>query len=200
MSFKLEDLRSLQSMARAEAQVVLDAAQFADGEKWIDTGLRVDADVGLILGATGKIDLAPQQAGQFLVEPDGSGTSPGGPAGGSYRPGSLLGRIGEKGEIFVIGKRYEGKAPQEGKLYVYVVTGGIAPTGSYRVNLTSGYDIVPDTKRNLSPVTGRPPRTTPSRGGFDPGGTGFPGRGGTFPGGTGRQTPDTDDPRFRRDR
>jgi len=84
----------------------------------------------------------------------GSRRLPAGPTRGHPRPGdgphgpgrrysrfpggSLLGRIGVDGEIFVIGKKYAGLAPRDGKVYLAVCAYQSHPTGSYDVRITAG--------------------------------------------------------------
>jgi hypothetical protein len=142
LQFNLAFLTSIQSMAATRADLSLDAAQFGKEilGKWIDTGLTVDAESDLIITADGKVDLAPQQAGQYVSGPEGH---PQGQLANGHFAGTLLGRIGEKGEFFVIGKRFEGRVLAPGKLYVHVLpTGtGEGSTGAYKVKLTSGLDL-----------------------------------------------------------
>jgi hypothetical protein len=82
--------------------------------------------------------------------PGGGGPGGGGPAGfargdrGSFParsgPGALIARIGENGRTFVIGSRFEGLAPDDGKLYVRIVPSntGAESSGSYDVRVTTG--------------------------------------------------------------
>jgi hypothetical protein len=52
-------------------------------------------------------------------------------------PGTLLGRVGENGAIFVIGDRYEGVPGEEGKLFLYIAPSpnSSIPTGTYTVRI-----------------------------------------------------------------
>jgi hypothetical protein len=138
VQFKLADLRSLRSAAVSKVEVTLDAAQHAlQAGKWLDTGLVVEADSGLSFTASGQVDLAPQQAGQVVSGPEGF------PNGGNvngHSVGMLLGRIGDKGEPFLVGKRLEGRTVQEGKLYLQIVTGQPA-TGGYKVRVLAGAEV-----------------------------------------------------------
>ena len=113
--------------------------------------------------ASGTVDLrpAPGEAGTSLSGPDGlasrgprggGGFAPaagGGPAGGrgmvrpfgsTSSPGALLGRIGETGRIFFVGSRFDGTAPEDGKLYLRIVPSpnSAESSGSYDVRVTSG--------------------------------------------------------------
>jgi hypothetical protein len=53
-------------------------------------------------------------------------------------PGTLLGRIGENGNVFVVGDRYEGLPGEEGKLYLFLAPSPESPvaTGAYTVRVT----------------------------------------------------------------
>jgi hypothetical protein len=101
LTFKLTDLRAVYSMATSTADLSVEAAPFAAApDKWLDTGIEVEAGMGLVVSASGKVDLVPQQPGQFVAGPEGApraGQNLGVPMG------TLMGRIGEKGEPFAIG-------------------------------------------------------------------------------------------------
>jgi hypothetical protein len=139
MKFNLVDLKSIYSVAKNVAEVAVEAAPFqTNPERWHDTGLHIEAGMDLAVSATGKVDLSAQQPGVHVAEPDGyrSGQNMG------YPLGTLLGRIGEKGQIFVIGKRYDGRPTQSGKLYVYIVPiQNEAPKGSYKVKATAAFAL-----------------------------------------------------------
>ena len=98
----------------------------------------------------------PQQPGQFLAGPEGS------PQAGQNQfgilMGTLMGRIGEKGEPFVIGKRYEAKTTRGGKLYVFIVPAqnGQAPTRAYKVKATAGFSLAVNSSKN-HPTPPMPP-------------------------------------------
>jgi hypothetical protein len=150
LQFKIEDLQSLHSMARTEAAVAVEPA--ANGQlKWLDTGVLVETDMDLILRRSGQIEVN-------LTNP--TIPRPGNP------PGTLLGRIGDKGDTFVIGERFEGKSIHEGRLYVAVVPYSGKVTGKYRVDIHAGLELAPGLKR-IVPVqmssTGLPPPFDPSR-------------------------------------
>ena len=90
---------------------------------------------------SGKVDLVPQQPGQFISGPEGSINA--GQNNFGVLMGTLMGRIGEKGDVFVIGKRYEAKAARSGKLYVFIVPAqnGQAPSGAFKVKATAGFSL-----------------------------------------------------------
>jgi hypothetical protein len=55
-------------------------------------------------------------------------------------PGTLLGRIGEQGRVFVVGSRYEGTAAEDGKLYLRIApnSSNSEASGSYDVRVSLG--------------------------------------------------------------
>jgi hypothetical protein len=140
VQLKIADLRSMESTGgTGEVKLSIDAAIYAAGNnQWLDTRYNVTADAKLVIAATGEVDLyGNQQPGQYISGPDGNRN-----VGrfGTHMPGTLLGRIGEDGAIFIVGKRYEGAAPQEGKLYLRIVPiqGSGGATGNYQVKVSSG--------------------------------------------------------------
>lgn len=136
---KVGNLRSLHSTSGSgEQDVTLEAAKYGiQPNTWFDTEYLVGEDHTLVVTASGQIDLTPQQPGQFPSEPDGNRNAG---QNGQYIMGTLLGKVGESGKVFVVGKRYEGKPGVEGKLYLHVVPvqyGGVPPSGSYKVKIAS---------------------------------------------------------------
>ena len=53
--------------------------------------------------------------------------------------GTLLGRVGENGKVFVIGERYDNVPGEEGKLYLHIVPSpwNNASSGTYQVHITT---------------------------------------------------------------
>jgi transposase-like protein len=152
LSLRLAELRSLHSAAVDRAEVAVEAAQFgAAAGKWADSGVTVEAGAGLVLAASGRVDLMPAKAGQHVSGPVGY------PARGSdagYQAGTLLGRVGEEGEVFAVGQRYEGRSPRAGRLYLRIVplAGGNGSAGAYQVKVSSGPGLEVEGKGN-SPAT-----------------------------------------------
>jgi hypothetical protein len=161
-TLKLAEVRSLRWGPQAsEAKVALDAARYgAQTEAWLDTGIRLRSGAGLQVMATGTVDLRPSDPGTMVAGPDGRGGgrggrgggfggAAGGPGGGGrgrggfgglQTPGTLVGRIGEFGRVFVIGSQFDGTAPEEGKLYLRIIpsTTGEESAGSYEVRVSAG--------------------------------------------------------------
>jgi hypothetical protein len=152
LSLRFAELRSLHSAAVDRSEVAVEAAQFGNGAgKWADSGVTVEAGVGLVVSASGRVDLVPAQAGQHVSGPAGY------PAQGSggHQAGTLLGRVGEDGPAFVVGQQYQGRSGKGGKLYLYIVplAGGNGSTGAYRVQVSAG----PGVEVRAAAGTGAPP-------------------------------------------
>lgn len=140
VDLKVVDLRSMEStVGSGEMKVTVDGALYGSGNnQWLDTRFMVNPDVKLVLTAGGEVDLyGNQQPGQFISAPDGNRNVG---RAGTHLPGMLLGKIGEEGAVFVVGKRYEGTPTVEGKLYLRIVPiqGSGGATGNYQVKITSG--------------------------------------------------------------
>jgi hypothetical protein len=161
-SLKLAEMRSLRAVgAEREVKVTVDAGKYGgQQEAWLASDLEVRSGTPLVIVAGGRVDLQPDDPGTMTAGPDGQSSRSsrdgrgfgGGPGGagfggrtvprtaGTATPGTLLGRIGESGRVFVVGSRYEGTAGEEGKLYLRIVpspTGG-ASSGNFDVKVTSG--------------------------------------------------------------
>jgi hypothetical protein len=128
-------------------EVVVDAAKYGSAhDQWMDTGIRLEAQVRMKITATGQVDIWPQQNGQYISGPAGLGQEAGVPvrfiAGRPQqsRAGALIGRIGETGTPFVIGERFSQTNPAEGKLYLHITPGpwGGGSNGNYRVKIATG--------------------------------------------------------------
>src|SRR5262249_28669239 len=114
----------------------------------LETNITVDSGATLSVTASGQVELAPQQPGTYICGPLGYGPRPG--MGGGFPakkagagfvkvyPGMLLGRIGENGNVFAIGDRYDAVPPGEGKLFLHInpSTYDSSSAGVYRVRIT----------------------------------------------------------------
>jgi hypothetical protein len=136
---KLSDLRSARTTSGSgEVEVAIDASKYGSNiNQWMETEFTVESDVRLKITASGTVDTYAQAAGQYLSGPEGNNQLG---QRGRYIPGQLLGRIGETGQVFVIGPNYDGTPQQEGKLYLHIwpFQGGGGATGSYTVKISSG--------------------------------------------------------------
>jgi len=158
----LAKMRTLRAIAGAfrEIEVAVDAGKYGNAGQWLQTDFQADRVTEVMITATGTVDLMPQGAGQQVVGPTGllglrtgrmkGGGGFGGGAGGFAGPaaggnviparhgGTLFGKIGEDGDIFIIGDRYEGTPDRDGKLYLHI---GPSPyngqsAGAYQVKIS----------------------------------------------------------------
>ncbi len=101
-SLKLAEIRSMKWLANErETKLAIDASRYGVAqEAWLSTGVKLRAGAGLVLTASGSVDLRPADAGTLLVGPDGrsptraGGFGPGGGGGGAGRgagPGGAAG-------------------------------------------------------------------------------------------------------------
>jgi hypothetical protein len=128
-------MRTLRSFADAglDIDLTIDAARYANQGQWLETDFQVDGRTTFVVTAKGQVDVWPQQGGQFIVGPNGlqgrnqgmqammiPGRKINGPLNGHVYGGALLGKIGEDGELFTIGERYEGAPEATGKLFLHI--------------------------------------------------------------------------------
>jgi hypothetical protein len=124
---KMRTLRTVGSVGPA-VEVALDAAKYANQNQWLATNFNVDGRTIVSITAKGQVDLWPEQPGQYLAGPNGYRVAAGGGFGGKAGKGGvartngglLIGKIGEDGDIFIIGERYEGTPLQTGVLYLQI--------------------------------------------------------------------------------
>jgi hypothetical protein len=137
----LSAMRTLRSIGGAtpDVEVAIDAGKFAVQGKWMATGYFVDGKSGIYISAKGQVDLAPDQGG-MIVGPNGQRAN--NPFGAKVKikgnvGGLLIGKIGEDGDSFVVGDRYEGTPVQAGTLYLHINPSpyGSQSTGSYDVRI-----------------------------------------------------------------
>jgi hypothetical protein len=154
---KLANMRSLRSILAAsfEVDVVIDATKYAAQGQWLDTTFVCDGRTPIIVTAKGQIDMLPGQGGQ-PAGPNGIvGGGRFGPGGmmamkgqriaGAINPqlhgGWLIGKVGEDGEPFLIGDRYEGRPDTEGNLFLTIGPGPWGPSiGTYDVKINRKND------------------------------------------------------------
>jgi hypothetical protein len=151
LELKPPQLRSIRRVADAvKVEILVDAAKHGrQNAPWMDTGFKVEANSKLMISASGEIDMNPQQPGQMAAGPNGMNNRGfnvnvgfrGGPGMGleNLSPGTLLGRIGDKGPVFIVGDRYSGTASRGGKLHllIFPVNWGAGAAGSYNVRLSA---------------------------------------------------------------
>jgi hypothetical protein len=137
---KLSQLRSLHQRGQTgDVEMIVDAGQFGTStDQWMDTGVAVDNNLRLIIRSEGQVDLWPQGPGQYMTTPKGYSTAG---KGGTHMAGTLLGRVGDNGKVFVIGEQYEGVHSTEGKVYVHIVPSpwNNVSSGSYKLRIRTDY-------------------------------------------------------------
>jgi hypothetical protein len=145
-SININDVISIRALASgANVEVSIDAAKYGSAhDQWLNTDIDVNAETDVLITATGKVDLWVDGTGQYVTGPNGYSGAVAGPrwngAVGAQRGGALLGRIGDDGEVFVIGERYKGTASHEGKLHLHIVPSpwGNPSVGNYNVQFITG--------------------------------------------------------------
>ncbi len=152
---KLADMRTLRAMGGAspDVEVGVDASKYANAGQWMDTNYLVDGRSIIVITARGMIDVWPQQGGNFMSGPNGFNATRNGMAfiGGGKRVGGvnqnqhcgmLLGKIGESGEIFTIGERYDGSPETEGNLFLHIGPSqwNVQSVGTYEVKIARKAD------------------------------------------------------------
>ncbi|MBI3407995.1 MAG: hypothetical protein HY040_06520 [Planctomycetes bacterium] len=146
---RMRGLRSLYG-STPDIELVIEAEKYAAQGQWMETEFQVDGRSTISITAKGTVDTWPQQNGQFMVGPNGlqgrnqglqivvpAGRKIRGQLNGNTYGGMLLGKIGEDGETFTIGERYEFTPETQGKLYLHI---GPSPwnvqcNGSYEVKI-----------------------------------------------------------------
>ena len=138
-----------------ESEVIVDAAKYALPNQWLDTGISVEGTANLSIIAGGEVELRPAAPGTYVCGPRGfargvaAAAAGFAPAGGKKKggfvvdgmvrayPGTLIGRVGENGETFLIGDRFDGPPEREGKLYLQIMSSpyDTGATGSYQVKV-----------------------------------------------------------------
>ena len=117
----------------------VDAGKYgSSASQWLDTNVLVDGISQLTIVANGQVDLWPQGPGQYLSVPKGY---PQAGKRGAHFSGTLLGRIGETGEVFVVGDRYQATPGREGKLYLQIVPNpwNSDSSGGYQVKVSMNF-------------------------------------------------------------
>jgi hypothetical protein len=148
-------MRSFRAMGGAspDVDVGVDASKYANAGQWMDTNYLVDGRSTIVITARGMIDVWPQQGGNFMSGPNGfnatrngmpfigAGKRIGG-VNGNQHCGMLLGKIGESGEIFTVGERYEGSPEIEGNLFLHIGPSqwNVQSVGTYEVKIARKSD------------------------------------------------------------
>ena len=156
-ALKVEQILSMKSIstARSRGEFSLDAAKYSDPtwSHWYDTGITVTKGEPLEIVAEGQIDHWPEQSrlntsSSYMSGPEGNEKPTRPPPSGvdvdprfsptRFQSGMIVGKIGERGPIFPIGKSYLTKsAPATGTLYLIITPTfwGKPAAGTFDVNV-----------------------------------------------------------------
>jgi hypothetical protein len=153
VELSLADMRTMRLMGNVsgDLDVKVAADKYSIRGQWLPTNFQVDGRSRISITAKGTVDLMPDDPGQMMVGPGGyrvTVANPGGFGGGGgfgkkasakSNGGLLVGKIGESGETFVIGERYEGTPAQQGRLYlqIYPSPYSTAASGFYEVKASA---------------------------------------------------------------
>lgn len=136
VNLKLSELRMMHLRQHAgKLDVVLDAAKYGSSlDQWCDSGITVDAGQRIVMTSDGSVDLWPQEPAKYMAAPKGYNTAG---KGGQFMAGALIAKVGENGKAFYVGDRYEGSAPEDGRLYLQIVPSpwNNASAGQFRVHI-----------------------------------------------------------------
>lgn len=138
VALKMTELRCMKSLGQRQQEVVVDAAKYS-GEQWFGTEIVLARSMKLLAKAEGSVDMWPQGPGQYMATPKGYNTAG---KGGKFMAGALVGRVGEKGEPFLLGEQYHAIPDQDGQLFLQIVASPWNNTsyGTYRVRISAQND------------------------------------------------------------
>ncbi len=160
-TLRVDEVRAFRTLnpAGQAVEVEVSAAQYGrqGWPAWLETAVEVAADDPLHVTAGGSIDLAPnQQPGQVTSGPGGfpqamvqgppvqqvvNGFNRGMAVNRQFLSGTLVGKIGANGPVFVVGNEYKQAKPgAAGKLYLAIAPSnwGGDSSGSYKVKVKVG--------------------------------------------------------------
>ena len=135
VKLQVAEVRALRSLAfGGETTVQVDASKYTDQAQtaWLDTDVELMGDTPVEVIASGQIRLYPGNGYEATPKGHPSYVTVTHPAG------ALLGKVGESGEVFLIGEKYTGTPKGQGKLFLR-----LAPSpwpnqaqGTFKVTIT----------------------------------------------------------------
>src|SRR5262249_55940296 len=142
VTLKIADVESMYFLFRgSETELTLDGRYALNNDVWLDTGVDVTERVHLVIMASGEIDMYATQryVGQYVGSPKGKKAWPGN-NGLPHEPGTLLGKIGENGKLFVVKDQFDDFAPATGRLFLRAAGNpyNVTTTGTYTINIQGG--------------------------------------------------------------
>lgn len=166
VQLKLADVSGMHFLAAgSEIEVTLDGRYAVNNEVWLDTGVDVTEQVNLTIIASGEIDMYATNGyvGQYVGTPKGKKAWPGN-TGLPYEPGTLIGRIGENGKVFVVKDQFDEYAPASGRLYLRAAGNpyNVRTTGQYTIKIQGGVPAFgAPAKSDVEPSEERPKEVKP---------------------------------------
>lgn len=115
VKLQVAEVRALRSLAFGmDTTVQVDSAKYLDQAKteWLDTDVELSGDTPVEVIASGTVRLYPGNGYEATPKGHPSYVTVAHPAG------ALLGKVGESGEVFLIGDKYTGTPKGQGKLYL----------------------------------------------------------------------------------
>jgi hypothetical protein len=135
VKLQVAEVRALRSVAfGGETTVQVDASKYTDQAHttWFDTDVELLGDTPVEITASGIVSL--YRGSGYETTPKGHSSY----VTVTHPAGALLGRLGESGEVFLIGEKYTGTPKGQGKLYLR-----LAPSpwpgqaqGTYKVTIS----------------------------------------------------------------
>lgn len=106
--------------------------------QWLDSKIKINQGIRLVISTKGQVDLWPQGPGQYMTSPKGYNTAG---KGSIFMAGALIGRIGEKGKVFLIGENCDEVSGEEGDLFLQIVQSpwDNSSSGIYYAHITTSY-------------------------------------------------------------
>lgn len=113
------DMREFRVHDKREVEFSIDAEKYGLSNQWLDTGINLMLKEKIDLIATGTVDLFPLEPGRYTAGPDGANQYSG--RSTQRKAGSLVAKIGEKGETFPATDLLRFGPWKEGRLYLRIV-------------------------------------------------------------------------------
>ncbi len=139
LTVKLEDVKQILQVGQDGPTITKQYSVSGEHRamtNWLDTGLKLERGAEVMITARGQITMSPWGGG-YISTPDGA-MGIGWYSQNQIPFGALVGRIGDNGETFMIGKSSRFKAERSGKLYL-----GFAMNQNYGNNQFPGnYDVM----------------------------------------------------------
>ena len=135
----LNNIRKIQFLVSGSVLKVEASKTYAD-DQWVICSKNVKGQFRVT--AKGYVELWPNAPGDYITTPNGAfikvnNTGQNVAGKGGYIAGQLIGKLGENGQVFIIGDHYLGESSTREKLYLRIVpsTWSALPSGYYEVTI-----------------------------------------------------------------